>query len=243
MDPVTGTLGLGLISGGIGAASSYMNNERNVSMARETNAQNERLMRESWGREDNAIQRRTADLRAAGLSPVLAAGQGASSSSPIKLEAPQSQDWAGPAIGGAIKNTLDASMVAKTHQDMKRTAAEIGNIAANTSNTMTSELQTKQNMEQQLIMNAFSQKAINAATFKQYMEAAKTKLDAEITKIDADKAKVTGVTPSSSGTAKNVSDVANFGKTALEKLNPYAHQQDLMREYYEKMQKAKGGKK
>lgn len=43
----------------------------------------------TWDREDNATQRRMEDLQAAGLSPTLAAGSAASSSSPISISAPQ----------------------------------------------------------------------------------------------------------------------------------------------------------
>ena len=48
-------------------------NEQNIAFQRETNAKNEALMRESWLRDDNAVQRRTKDLEAAGMSPLLAA--------------------------------------------------------------------------------------------------------------------------------------------------------------------------
>jgi hypothetical protein len=44
---------------------------------------------QTWNREDTAVQRRAADLSAAGLSKTLAAGSAASTSSPISTSAPQ----------------------------------------------------------------------------------------------------------------------------------------------------------
>ena len=70
-----------LIDAGI-AAANYGLQKSNLDWQRQAQ---ERV----WQREDSAVQRRVADLQAAGLSPVLAAGSAASSSGPISISAPQ----------------------------------------------------------------------------------------------------------------------------------------------------------
>lgn len=70
-------------------AYETMNADRNFALQQEQVAWQKAMQKEAWNREDNAVQRRVDDLRAAGLSPTLAAGSAASSSSPITIGAAQ----------------------------------------------------------------------------------------------------------------------------------------------------------
>jgi len=186
---------IGGVGGIFGAATGYAANERNIAMQRETNQQNEALMRESWGREDNATQRRVKDLTAAGLSPVLAAGSAAGASSPIKMDAPRGEDYMSGAAASGIQAALAASQMSKTDQDNRRTAAEIGGIHANTSNTKTNELATQQNMKIQSVMSALQAKAISAETARTLVDKYTKEMNNKLTEMDVEKASRLGTNP------------------------------------------------
>jgi len=92
---------------GVGAGAGLWEGWRNREFQRETNEHNEALMRESWARDDTAIQRQAADMEAAGLSKTLAAGGGAANSGPIRLEAPK-------ASHGVVDSAMQAAQSVKS---------------------------------------------------------------------------------------------------------------------------------
>lgn len=90
------------ILGGIGSALGLGSSVANTISQNQAAAQNFQYQQDAlnwqkeaqqiaWNREDTAVQRRAADLEAAGLSKTLAAGSAASSSNPVKIDAPQRQ--------------------------------------------------------------------------------------------------------------------------------------------------------
>lgn len=75
----------------------------------------------SWNREDSAIQRRVRDLQASGLSPVLAAGQGASTSGPIRSTPPQIEM-------NPLNMAMNTLAMQQAEAGIARTKAETDNI-------------------------------------------------------------------------------------------------------------------
>jgi len=76
------------------------------------------MQQKAWEREDNATQRRVADLKAAGLSPTLAAGSVAQASAPIQTHAPQ---YSGPSMQEKALNYL---ALTKMKADVATTVAQ-----------------------------------------------------------------------------------------------------------------------
>lgn len=190
---------------GLGASSFGANlfGQGNAAAAsREANDFNKWAYQMSMQREDNAVQRRVNDLRAAGLSPTLAAGSAASSMGPISVNPNQTVDPSA-AISAAIQPILAASQLRQTDAQVRLTNSQA---QATQYDTLSKAWHDK--LTEAFFPSEFRQRLANIA--KTYADTGLTSAEASLRRTDVRKGQESGLRPGSA--LQDLADVLNLGK-------------------------------
>lgn len=116
----TGWIGsiAGAAAGLVGSGLSYASQQKQLQFEKDLARYNRNLQNQMFQREDTAVQRRRLDLMAAGMSPVLAAGQGAGTGPTVQVNAPTAPNFD---MSGAAELAMGAM---RMDAEISKTAAE-----------------------------------------------------------------------------------------------------------------------
>ena len=104
-----------------GAVDQMKTNDLNYRLQKENLAYHKSLQNVIFGREDNAVQRRVADLKAAGLSPTLAAGSAASAGQAISTRSPEkTSNLEALSAIASVRTLIAQQQEAQTQADIAR---------------------------------------------------------------------------------------------------------------------------
>ena len=103
---------------GLNAGTNLLNTGANFYWQYKNYEYQKNLQNRIFNREDNAVQRRVADLKAAGLSPVLAAGSGADAGPVVSTKAPEFEGL------GDLTNALQFMQSQAMEASIDKTKAE-----------------------------------------------------------------------------------------------------------------------